>query len=498
MKSQKISVVFLFLIVFSLMSPLVSAANTPSGGGIFGGGSSSEDLTLGNPFGILWEPIKSIFSGIEKMSESDAKIVMRALVFLVIFVVFFGVFKWLSSSSKGFEWLGGNIAMVLSFALAVMSCIFIPEQALTAIGGSYGQIAMLILFMPVLLMMIFLVIKTENHWAKLALLLASTYMVAYFNMFFKASRYADNSIGGIIFRVLSAVLAVWMLIELFGGLGSLSFGGGNGLSMPSFMKRAERGEKIPGARDEQVDKAQNAVKAATDIAHGQGLDVENKIRETINAEIQVYTILRNISNLFTRLGTLAPTASASLANKKAFVTTYQGLRTQSQGLGVPLKKILDDATEIRKRLEDIGTRADQANQEFEKMRTNINANERNNLRRMLRDIQNEILAAKDSETKFREITGNLEREITDRKGPNQEAGPIRAACLMALSGQGDRGVSIFKQKAKEFMTFANTFQQLKGRTEFIGRNFSDMEKYQNEIRQRLGVNTEAMKQGMRA
>ena len=206
---------------------------------------ADETLSLGNPFKTAWEPIKDIFD-FNTTSMQDLVPKMRFLFWIVIFTISFAVFRWLANSSSGFSWLKGNIAVILAVALSAISAIFVPSEALMAIGATYGEIGILIMFLPVFVGLIVVAVQTKSRVAKIIVLFMSIYMLLYFHNLFqsidsvdgmKTFTFKDYKINGqpvtvkgiadLITILGLAILPIWLVIEIFLGL-TQGFGGGEG------------------------------------------------------------------------------------------------------------------------------------------------------------------------------------------------------------------------------------------------------------------------------
>lgn len=461
--SQKTCLIFLFLIVLALISPLVYA---------------QDELQLGNPFEMAWQPIKSIFEGAQNISPEDRNTVMRFIVFLVMFTVAFGVFKWLASSSKGFEWLGGNVGLILAGAIAAMGVIFIPENALNGIGTSYGQIAMLILFLPILGMLIFLIVKTENHWFKLALLLMALYMIAYFNMFFKASEFADESIGGLVFRVLSSVISIWMIIELFGGLGSFSFfGGGEGGGGFHLPGRGDGG----GGPSKQEQKAQKAVGAALNVSDTIGKDIQTKLQDLANRTTTLADLFRAFSNELGRLARGPKLNKATMPAELAKLNTF--INQANDNAAFFGKELAETDDEFQR----ITLRVEQSIEELKKTGKNQVFNSEIN------ELSNELVSAR------------REMEVITKIRTEHAANMVNFKNMLASTGDLFKAFKFYSYPAshtafetgsKQFDGLARVALDIQTKVNNVRGNFTRMENAVNRIKQKVGQYNQMVNAGV--
>jgi hypothetical protein len=222
--------IVVLIVVFLFLMPCVIADDT---------------LSLGNPFGTVWEPIKDIFD-FNTRSMDDLVPKMRFLFWIVIFTIAFAVFRWLGNSNPSFSWLKGNIAIVLSLALSAISAIFVPNEALMAIGATYGEIGILILFLPVFVGLIAVILATKNRIARIVILFIMLYMLLYFHNLFQSIETVDGmktftikdykingqpvtikGLADLIVVLGMAIIPIWLIIEIFLAL-SQGFGGGEG------------------------------------------------------------------------------------------------------------------------------------------------------------------------------------------------------------------------------------------------------------------------------
>lgn len=243
MKLLRIPIIVL-LVSFLFLTPFVLADNS---------------IDLGNPLKLAWEPIKEVFDF--DITSIDIVPVMRALFWLVIFTISFAVFRWLANTGKGFEWLKGNIAIVLAVALSAISAVFVPEEALMAIGATYGEIGILILFLPIFVGLIAVAWLTKSKVARIVILFILLYMLVYFhNLFgdiqtidgmktFQIENFKINDkpvtvkgLADLIVVLGMSIVPIWLIIEIFLGFGQ-GFGGESGPGGPGgLFGKKEEGE----------------------------------------------------------------------------------------------------------------------------------------------------------------------------------------------------------------------------------------------------------------
>jgi len=311
-------------------------------------------------------------------------------------------------------------------------------------------------------------------------------------MFFKASRYADNSIGGLIFRVLSAVLAVWMIIELFGGLGSLPFmGGGEGGG--GFKLPGRGGGDVPRARlDKQTENAQRGADAASKVAQNLGPEMRNRLQELDNSTKDLSGKMKAIAATLRDLAKIVPEVKGMLgkgsgpAFKQKFGAKYMALRQEVQGINDPITKISNDLMIIDRDLKEMARFAEQAVQELKKAGENqVTRDETNELKRMLEAVQRELQELAKVNTGFYNVRAYLQ-------GAFNRNGNIMKGYMFAVKGEITTSISIFNEAATRFDTLANSTIQLERSARTIERNFALMEQSANRIKERMPQNNQLM------
>ena len=140
-----------FLLGFTLLillSSSISAIETPTSN------------FAGSVFGIF-SPIINLFQKMNQLSIDNLEALTRFMIWIVVFAILYGVMRALSKASM--KWMAGSIAIVLAFAFATISAIYMPKALILQIGGTWAQVAFLILLVPILALFGWYAIKQWNE-----------------------------------------------------------------------------------------------------------------------------------------------------------------------------------------------------------------------------------------------------------------------------------------------------------------------------------------------
>ncbi len=158
---RKIASLIILFIIFSIFVPTV-LAQVPA----------PQD-----PFTLLSNGLKTVFSFSWAQKQADFLATLRALIFFFLFIVYYSVFKMLGNANPQFNWMAQRPGLGLSLILAFMSVLFMPAKVMVGAGVQYGQIGALVLFIPVLGLSIYLLRMSIHPWLKAGICLMLMYMM---------------------------------------------------------------------------------------------------------------------------------------------------------------------------------------------------------------------------------------------------------------------------------------------------------------------------------
>ena len=219
---------FLVLILGTLASPAVFA-------------QQNMQINFLEPIIGIFKPILGLFNGISSMSSSELEGMTRFLIWIAIFAL---VYAAANMTIKG---LGNGPVIAFAFVFATISAMFMPSSLVLQVGGSWGQVATLILIGPILAAVLYGIIAWWGEsppFKALACAFLLFYMLAYFNALFLVSNSGPGGLArvpamnlgglpiygilGVVFQVGSSIAAILLLILIVRCIAGIFSGGGGG------------------------------------------------------------------------------------------------------------------------------------------------------------------------------------------------------------------------------------------------------------------------------
>ena len=126
--------VFLILLMGLFANSALAQFAEPQGAASFG--------NVLQPIKAIFVPIINLFGGASKLDAFQLESITR----FMLWIITFSIFYWGLTKTNIIQ---NNIAIALAFCFATISAIFMPSQLVLQVGGTWGQIAFMILLSPV-------------------------------------------------------------------------------------------------------------------------------------------------------------------------------------------------------------------------------------------------------------------------------------------------------------------------------------------------------------
>ncbi len=224
------SLLLAFLVLSSLLAiaapGVIAAASDFSN---FGADGTNSDWGVFEPLSLVIKPIIHLFTVIGDLDQDTMAAVTRFVIWLVVFALVYG-----GLGAAGQAWLSNNIRMVLGFAFATISAIFMPEDWIMQIGSGWAQVAFIAMTIPILLVVLVFAIKTWNSQPILSM--ACWFLLSGLLLYYKAAmgiaKPDNNVMGGwtgiiaIVVQYALVIVLIALIISVFKAMGSLTAGGG--------------------------------------------------------------------------------------------------------------------------------------------------------------------------------------------------------------------------------------------------------------------------------